>query len=168
MAGMAAEKRDMVEAVILGGGNIGDVAGRLAAAGRLLGERAGRVVARSSLHRSAAWGFSSQAEFLNRTFVVHTRLAPEALLDTVQQIERELGRDRGREQSERRLSGERYASREIDLDILFYGECRISTDRLTVPHPLIMQREFALVPLCEATGLTRRQVGEKIKSIEGR
>ena len=152
----------MVEAVILGGGNIGDVEQRLAEAERLIGERVGEVVARSSLHRSEAWGFRSQND---RAFVVRTALAPEELLDATQSIERELGRDREQEYRERLLSGEPYASRRIDLDILLYGDEHISTPRLQVPHPLIMQREFALAPLCEATGLTREVVGEKIKTI---
>lgn len=158
----------MIEAVILGGGNIGDVAERLAEAERLLGERAGEVVARSPLHRSEAWGFRSQDDFLNRAFVVRTALAPGELLDAVQEIERELGRDREREYREKLRSGEPYASRTIDLDILLYGDERIATDRLQVPHPLIMQREFALVPLCEALGMTREQIGEKIESITKR
>ncbi len=155
----------MVEAVILGGGNIGDVGQRLAEAERLIGERIGTLVARSSLHRSEAWGFRSQNDFLNRAFVVRTALAPEELLDATQGIERELGRDREQEYREKLLSGEPYASRRIDLDILLYGDEHISTPRLQVPHPLIMQREFALAPLCEATGLTRDEVGEKIKTI---
>mgnify|MGYP002551396797 FL=1 len=155
----------MVEAVILGGGNIGDVEHRLAEAERLIGERVGKVVARSSLHRSEAWGFRSQNDFLNRAFVVRTALAPEELLDATQGIERELGRDREQEYREKLLSGEPYASRRIDLDILLYGDEHISTPRLQVPHPLIMHREFALAPLCEATGLTREKVGEKIKTI---
>lgn len=158
----------MVEAIILGGGNIGDVEQRLAEAERLMGERVGEIVAHSSLHRSAAWGFRSQNDFLNRAFVVRTTLAPEELLDATQGIERELGRDREQEYREKLRSGEPYASRRIDLDILLYGDDHISTDRLQVPHPLIMQREFALMPLCEATGLTREEVGEKIKSITKR
>ena len=158
----------MVEAIILGGGNIGDVEQRLAEAERLMSERVGEVVAHSSLHRSAAWGFRSQNDFLNRAFVVRTTLAPEELLDATQGIEHELGRDREQEYREKLRSGEPYASRRIDLDILLYGDEHISTDRLQVPHPLIMQREFALLPLCEAIGLTREEVGEKIKSITKR
>lgn len=156
------------EAVILGGGNIGDVEQRLAEAERLLGERVGTLVAHSSLHRSEAWGFRSQNDFLNRAFVVRTTLLPEELLDAVQRIERELGRDREQEYREKLLSGEPYASRKIDLDILLYGDEYISTDRLQVPHPRIMQREFALVPLCEALGLTRGEIGEKIETITKR
>lgn len=155
----------MIEAIILGGGNIGDVEQRLTEAERLICERVGEVVARSSLHRSEAWGFHAENDFFNRAFVVRTALAPEELLDATQGIERELGRDREQEYSEKLMSGEPYASRKIDLDILLYGDEHISTERLQVPHPLIMQREFALLPLCEATGLTREAVGKKIKTI---
>ena len=61
----------------------------------------------------------------------------------------ELGRDREAEQSLKQRTGARYTSRPIDIDILFYDDRVIRTERLTVPHPLIQEREFVLVPLCE-------------------
>ena len=155
----------MVEAVILGGGNIGDVESRLMQAEKLIGERAGEVVAHSAFHASKAWGFQSQNDFLNRAFVVRTALSAEQLLDVLQGIEVELGRDREQEYREKLLSGEPYASRKIDLDILLYGDRLVATERLHIPHPRIMQREFALEPLCEVTGLTREQMRERIEKI---
>lgn len=155
----------MVEAVILGGGNIGDVESRLKLAEKLIGERAGEVVAHSAFHSSKAWGFQSQNDFLNRAFVVRTTLTAEQLLDVLQGIEVELGRDREQEYREKMLSGEPYASRKIDLDILLYGDRLVTTERLHIPHPRIMQREFALEPLCEVTGLSREQMRERIEKI---
>ncbi|MGN0007960.1 MAG: 2-amino-4-hydroxy-6-hydroxymethyldihydropteridine diphosphokinase [Alistipes sp.] len=157
--------KDLVKTVILGGGNIGDVESRLAQAERLIGERAGEVAAHSALHTSKAWGFKSQNDFLNRAFVVFTPLTAEQLLDVLQGIERELGRDREQEYREKLLSGEPYASRKIDLDILLYGDNLVTTDRLHIPHPRIMQREFALEPLCEVTGMTREQIRRHIETI---
>ena len=69
--------------------------------------------------------------------------------EALQAIERELGRDREAEQSLKQRTGARYTSRPIDIDILFYDDRVIRTERLTVPHPLIQEREFVLVPLCE-------------------
>lgn len=89
---------------------------------------------------------------------VSTDLAPEQVLDALQRIECELGRDRGAEARDRERTGERYSSRKIDIDILFYGDEVISTERLQVPHPLIAEREFVLQPLCEILRTKRHPV----------
>lgn len=153
--------------VILAGGNTNDVAERLERAERLMAERVGEVVARSSVMKSEAWGFLA-APFLNRAFVVDTLLEAEPLLDALQAIERELGRNREDELREKCATGERYASRPIDLDILLYGEQHVTTERLTVPHALLLERDFALEPLGEALGLTREEIVKKVKRIEKR
>lgn len=152
-------------AAILAGGNTHDVAERLDRAERLLAERVGRVVARSSVRESEAWGFCA-ARFLNRAYIVETELEAEPLLDELQAIERELGRNREEELREKCATGERYASRPIDLDILLFGEQRIATERLTVPHALLLERDFALAPLGEALGLSRVEIVELVKDIE--
>lgn len=152
-------------AAILAGGNTHDVAERLDRAERLLAERVGRVVARSSVRESEAWGFCA-ARFLNRAYIVETELEAEPLLDELQAIERELGRNREEELREKCATGERYASRPIDLDILLFGEQRIATERLTVPHALLLERDFALAPLGEVLGLSRAEIVELVKDIE--
>lgn len=157
----------VTQVAILAGGNTNDVAERLERAERLIAERVGEVVVRSSVLKSEAWGFHA-APFLNRAFVVDTLLDAEPLLDVLQTIERELGRNREEELCEKRATGERYASRPIDLDILLYGEQRIATERLTVPHALLLERDFALEPLGEALGLTREELVDKVKRIEQR
>lgn len=156
----------MQRVAILAGGNSGDVEARFEQAAQLLTERVGRIVARSANHRSAAWGFSCEAEFTNCVFVVESSLAALELLDTLQAMERELGRDREAEAAEKSATGERYASRAIDLDILLYGDERIRTERLTVPHALVKERDFALTPLGEALAMGRKELLDRITKIE--
>ena len=138
----------MVKAVLITGGNEGDVAGRLAKALQMIAESVGTVTAYSKIYRSQAWGFRSD-EFLNQAAEVETELSPQKLLDAVQAIERELGRDRTVEADEKRRTGQRYAARPIDIDILFYGDEVIDTERLKIPHPAIAERRFVLEPLAE-------------------
>lgn len=156
----------MSRVVILGGGNLGDVAERLDAAESRIAECIGEITSRSATYRSEPWGFHAEQEFLNRAWVVETSLDGEATLDRLLAIERELGRDREREGLEKRASGERYASRALDLDILLFGEQRIATERLQVPHPRMREREFALVPTCEALGIDREELLRMIETIE--
>ena len=139
----------MARAIILTGGNVGDVKTRLQNAQRLINQHAGPVMRCSHRYKSRAWGFDAEEEFSNQVLEVDTDLTPEQLLDALQAIERELGRDREAEQSLKQRTGARYTSRPIDIDILFYDDRVIRTERLTVPHPLIQEREFVLVPLCE-------------------
>ena len=80
------------------------------------------------------------------------------MLDAIEQIENELGRNRAAEAIERARTGSRYCSRPIDIDILFYDNEVIHDERLVVPHPLIAEREFALVPLCEIMRTRRHPV----------
>jgi 2-amino-4-hydroxy-6-hydroxymethyldihydropteridine diphosphokinase len=157
----------MHRAVILAGGNIGDVAVRFVEAERLLRGRGVEVVARSRNYESRAWGFESEMLFVNVAWMVETELEAEALLDALQATEAQLGRDREAECEEKRREGARYCSRTLDLDILFYDEEHISTERLKVPHPLIMERDFVIVPLCELLGCSREELATKIENIYG-
>ncbi len=141
----------MPRVVILTGGNIGDVKSRLQSAQQLINDRVGAVLRCSHRYETAPWGFTDEeaAPFSNQVMEVSTDLAPEEVLDALQAIEAELGRDREAEARERERTGQRYSSRRIDIDILFYGDEVIATERLQVPHPLMAQREFVLQPLCE-------------------
>ena len=118
----------------------------------LLAERVGEVVALSKIYLTEAWGFQSEELFANQAVVVMTSLEPLALLDATQAIERELGRDRTLEATVKQSSGERYCSRTMDIDIMFYDDEVLSDPRLTIPHPLMQEREFALEPLAEVEG----------------
>ena len=157
----------MHRAIILAGGNIGNVAMRFVEAERALAERGVEVVARSQNYESRAWGFESEMLFLNVAWEVATELEAEELLDALQAVENLLGRNRSEEQKTKAESGERYCSRTLDLDIIFYDEEHISTERLKVPHPLIMEREFVKVPLCELLQCDEVQLREKIEKIYG-
>ena len=157
----------MHRAIVLAGGNIGDVAARFVEAERLLAERGVEVVGRSQNYSTKAWGFESEMLFTNAVWEVLTELKPEELLDALQEVEALLGRNRMVEQREKEQKGARYCSRTLDLDILFYDEEHISTERLSVPHPLIMEREFVITPTCELLQCSKEQLAEKIEKIYG-
>lgn len=140
----------MARVMLLLGGNIGDVEGRIERAVELLAERGCRVVQRSKMVRTEAWGFESETpQFTNQAVEVECDMAPEAMLDVTQGVETELGREREREQRERESKGEKYASRVIDIDLILWDELLIESERLTLPHPLMGERAFVLEPIVE-------------------
>jgi 2-amino-4-hydroxy-6-hydroxymethyldihydropteridine diphosphokinase len=98
------------------------------------------VVAVSSFRETEPWGLDEQPLFLNAAAAIETALPPRELLDTLLSIERDLGRVRG---------GVRYGPRTIDLDLLLYDELELDEPGLTVPHPRLHERRFALEPLAE-------------------
>lgn len=132
----------MESCYVLFGSNLGDKNQLFAQSCQLINNRCGRIVTVSAAYESEPWGFEANEWFLNRIIVVETELTPEDMLWHLLDIEKELGRIRDPE-----IHG--YASRTVDLDILYYGSCIIHTDVLTVPHPRLHLRRFALVPLCE-------------------
>lgn len=163
----------MARVILLAGGNIGDVKRSLQAAQQLINERVGAILRCSDRYQSEPWGFRSEERFSNQAIEVSTDLEPTEVLDAVQAIERELGRNRAAETLEKSLTGSRYVSRPIDIDILFYDDEVIATERLTVPHPLLAEREFALVPLCEIMRtrrhpLTGQTAGEMLAALRNR
>ena len=155
----------MHHAIILAGGNIGDVVVRCVEAERLLAERGVRVVAKSKNYSTKAWGFESEMLFTNAAWEVTTERRAEELLDALQEVEALLGRDREVERKIKEQEGARYCSRTLDLDILFFDEEHIATERLKVPHPLIMEREFVIEPTCELLQCSRAELAEKIEKI---
>lgn len=121
------------------GSNMGDKAANLAKALEMIELYVGDLVKVSGIYRTAAWGREDQPEFLNQAMSVDTRLEPETLLLAVMEIEQKMGR-------ERRI---RWGERLIDIDILFYGQLVSQSQRLTIPHPFIQERNFVLQPLLE-------------------
>jgi 2-amino-4-hydroxy-6-hydroxymethyldihydropteridine diphosphokinase len=122
------------------GANVGDPRRQLRAAlEELNGLPETRMTASSSLYRSAPLDYADQPEFLNAVAQIDTGLAPEALLDHLQEIEQRHGRERA-------FAG---APRTLDLDLLLYGDATIASARLTVPHPRMHERAFVLQPLLE-------------------
>uniref|UniRef100_UPI0040563909 2-amino-4-hydroxy-6- hydroxymethyldihydropteridine diphosphokinase n=1 Tax=Alistipes sp. TaxID=1872444 RepID=UPI0040563909 len=156
----------MEQVVLITGGNRGERERLLERARQLIGERVGSIIAASSAMESEAWGFRSEGAFLNQVLVVECPLEPMALLETTQQIERELGRDRLREREEKASTEEAYASRTMDIDILFYGDRCINLPLLQVPHPRFAERDFVLRPLVEVIPTWRDpQTGRTIEEI---
>ncbi|WP_034912406.1 2-amino-4-hydroxy-6-hydroxymethyldihydropteridine diphosphokinase [Erwinia sp. 9145] len=97
-------------------------------------------VATSSFYRTPPYGPPDQPDYLNAAVALDTGLAPEALLDLTQRIEREQGRVR---------KDERWGPRTLDLDIMLFGDLQLNTPRLTVPHYDMRNRAFMLLPLLE-------------------
>mgnify|MGYP001231039473 CR=1 FL=1 len=123
------------------GANLGDRAGTMAQALAAL-EAAGLVVtARSSLYETPPWGPIPQPSYLNQVAAVLSPFDPHALLDLALKVERRLGRDRSREV--------RFGPRAIDIDILLFAKETVATPGLVLPHPRLLERAFALVPLLE-------------------
>lgn len=122
------------------GSNLGDRFGYLTAAVMRLHALGGvRVTRCSSVYETAPVGLKEQPPFLNMVIEIETSLPPRALLDAMLGVERSLGRVRT----------VRWGPRTIDLDLLLYGDVRMRTERLELPHPRMAERAFVLVPLLE-------------------
>jgi 2-amino-4-hydroxy-6-hydroxymethyldihydropteridine diphosphokinase len=102
------------------------------------GIRATQCLRVSSLYQSKAHG-PSQPDYLNAVALLNTQLEPEELLDALQQIE----------QTHQRVREVHWGPRSLDLDILLFDQLIITSDRLTLPHPFMTQRNFVLIPLAE-------------------
>jgi 2-amino-4-hydroxy-6-hydroxymethyldihydropteridine diphosphokinase len=127
---------------LLLGSNIEDRQTHLKKAQAAIAARIGTVKKTSSYYESQAWGDTEQENYWNICVEVSTTLSAEEVLTTALSIEKEMGRVR---------SGQ-WSPRTIDIDILFYGKEIIQTKDLTVPHPRLPERNFALVPMMELNG----------------
>lgn len=143
----------MERVILVLGSNIGDTKSRIDHAVELIAERGGRVINRSTMITSEPWGFEDREDttplFTNQAVEIECDLSPDELLSVTQLIEQEVGRERDVEQKERVRRGEKYASRKIDIDIILYSDKVHKSDRLTLPHPLMQEREFVLIPIVE-------------------
>ena len=124
------------------GSNLGDKRENLACAIRLIGERVGKVLRVSSFIETEPWGFESQNTFVNAVILCETTLTPRQVLRTTQKIEREMGR-------KKKSTDGGYADRCIDIDILLYDDLRVDEPDLQIPHPLMLKRDFVMIPLRE-------------------
>lgn len=136
------------------GANLGQREKTLQRAIERIQETIGPIVARSSFHYSEPWGFSSENDFLNACLIVETDLDARACLRLTQNIEKELGRTMKTENAQ-------YHDRLIDIDILFYDNLILNEKDLTIPHPLLHQREFVLKPLNEIAGNFKHPILQK-------
>lgn len=130
-----------METVYLGvGSNLGDREKYIRQAVQCLSETPGVSVKKiSSLYETDPVGGPPQGKFLNGAIELETSLLPREFLSRLKEIEKKVGR-------KHRV---RYGPREIDLDILFFGQQKISENDLQIPHPRIQEREFVKIPLRE-------------------
>jgi 2-amino-4-hydroxy-6-hydroxymethyldihydropteridine diphosphokinase len=132
----------MADALIALGGNVGDVRATFKKAiANICGMAQGVLLARSSDYATPPWGNEQQARFVNACIEIETSLDPHALLFTLHKIEQKFGRDRAHEAH--------WGPRTLDLDLIAYDDLSIDKPELTLPHPLLFERAFVLVPLAE-------------------
>jgi len=133
-------KRTGVTAFLGLGGNLGEPAVAMAAALRLIdADPDTRVLAVSSIYRTPPWGKIDQPDFLNAAAELSTRLSPRGLLDLCLAVEQRL----------KRVRGERWGPRLIDMDILVFDDLTVEEHGLEIPHPRMLERAFVMAPLAE-------------------
>ncbi len=125
------------------GSNIGDRLAHIEQAIVLIGLKAGKITAVSNPLESHPWGYYSDNFYINVGVNITTTLEPLTLLETLQEIEREIS------PVPHRNPDGTYRDRAVDIDIILYGDRKIESPRLTIPHPHALEREFVLVPLRE-------------------
>lgn len=152
--------RPFMRAFIGLGSNLGDRHATIERAVELLGAAPGvRILAVSSLRETEPWGYADQPDFLNGAVEVDTELMPNGLLAVMNGIEDELGRERD--------PAQQYGPRTLDLDLLLYEDATIDEPELTVPHPRLHERAFALEPLVEIDPSLTMPDGTRLKDILG-
>ncbi|WP_409150861.1 2-amino-4-hydroxy-6-hydroxymethyldihydropteridine diphosphokinase [Sphingobacterium sp. BS-2] len=129
----------MNKVYLLLGANIGNPIKQLEDAKVEIEDRIGEITLQSKIYESEAWGVENQPVFLNQVILLETELSANKVLNEILKIEILLGR----------IRGQRWGSRIIDIDILYYNEDIIHTEDLQVPHPYIQERNFTLIPLVE-------------------
>ena len=131
------------------GTNLGNKKANLRKAIKKIGERVGTVERQSAFYETEPWGFRSDNMFVNAVVRVSTQLTPMQLLRTTQQIERDMGRRKNLTVSSSPGEPRAYHDRPIDIDILLYDDLTVDEPELKIPHPLMQERDFVMVPLRE-------------------
>lgn len=143
------------------GTNLGEKERNLNDAIISLSQEVGFVIRSSTFYASKSWGFESDNDFLNAVVLVDTILTPFDVLSKTQEIERALGR------TSKTIKG--YSDRLIDIDILLYDNLIIDQPTLKIPHPLIAERDFVIIPLSEiAPELVHPVFGRKMVELLNR
>lgn len=132
----------MNKAYLLTGGNTGDSKSYLLEAAHLI-SACGKIATSSCLYETAAWGKTDQPAFLNQVLELHTEMDAPTLMKALLTIELTMGRERM----------EKYGPRIIDIDILLFNSEIINSELVTVPHPQLPNRRFALAPLADIAPL---------------
>jgi len=129
----------MIDVFLLLGSNLGNREGFLKDAIQHIEEEVAPVIKTSSVYETQSWGKTDLPDYLNQVVLLQTTLPAQQVLQKILAIEIEMGRKRE----------EKWGSRIIDIDILFYGESIIEEPNLIVPHPQLHNRRFTLEPLEE-------------------
>lgn len=124
------------------GSNLGDRIFHMAQACEKLERHVGKISKKSRLYETEAWGMKDQPDFINQALEIQTELEPEEVLFQIKRIEKEIGRQENK----------KWHERIIDIDILFFGEVKLTKENLNIPHPHSHERMFVLVPLMEIAG----------------
>ena len=125
------------------GSNLGRREENLTKAIQLIAERVGAVIRQSSFIETAPWGFHSEHQFMNAAILCETDKTPREVLQLTQQIEKEMGR--------KNKTSHFYSDRCIDIDILLYDDLTVDESDLKIPHPLMQERDFVMIPLKQIT-----------------
>lgn len=112
---------------------------------------AGKILEKSSLYQTKAWGNTQQPDFYNQALGIETEFPPEKLLEALLSIELKKGRAREK----------KWEARILDIDILFYENHIINKSNLIIPHPMLHRRRFTLLPLLEICPLLVHPVLKK-------
>ena len=131
-------KKLEIENIFLGlGSNQGDRELNLKNSIKLLNSRVGKVLNTSGIYESEPWGFKNQNYFLNQVIEIETHIDPNDLLNICKNIEYDMGRK----------PEIRWGKRVIDIDILYYQSKIINQEKLIIPHKLMHERKFVMIPL---------------------
>ncbi len=127
--------------VFLGlGSNVGDREAYLKASREAVNKlKKTTIIRSSSIYETEPWGIEKQSPFLNQIIEIETELTPLELFAACQNIEIKL----------KRRKTEKWGPREIDIDLLLYGEFVIDNEKIQIPHPRLSERRFVLIPLSE-------------------
>ena len=136
---------------LITGGNIGDRKRNLETAASLIGKRVGKIIIRSKIYETEAWGITDQASFYNQVLAIESKLSSREVLNSILNIEEEMGRKRT----------VKNAARIIDIDILFFNDEIVNEKNLIIPHPEIGNRRFVLTPLNEIASQVLHPVFKK-------
>ncbi len=124
---------------LLLGSNLGNRRQALVEAKNHIKSKIGAIIRSSSVYQTKAWGINDQPDFLNQVVEIESDLEAREILSKIHEIESIMGRERT----------EKWGTRLIDIDILYYGQKVIASENLAIPHPENQNRKFVLVPMCE-------------------
>jgi 2-amino-4-hydroxy-6-hydroxymethyldihydropteridine diphosphokinase len=136
---------------LLLGSNMGNPQQQLLKAIKYINKKVGTVIRSSALYKTAAWGNTHQPDFLNQVLVIQSPLTAAQTMQTILAIEKSMGRIRNKKN----------APRIIDIDILFFNKEISNSNTLTIPHPLLQNRNFVLTPLNELSPQLKHPVLQK-------